>query len=193
MSVMKQLSEYASDRLRLTREGFLQKYAVPVLLHRWDPSNDESDNPSTSAHISMIDLPPKGLNVRPPDSPSALGLSGKLVAAPDVVVLPIVKRFGAVLHDRVSVGRNRNADIHLPFRRISKFHAYFTAAAGGAKFMLTDAGSTNGTFISGKRIPTGQPVEISDKTLIQFSHFLFVFYSATGFYSLLSGESAAPP
>lgn len=186
---MKQLSEYSSDRLRLTRESFLQKYAVPVLLHKWDPNSDDNDIGSTTAHISMMDLPPKGLDTaRLLDPLAVLGLAGKAPSSPDVVVFPISKRSGAVFHDRVSVGRNRNADIHLPFRRISKFHAYFTASAGGTKIMLTDAGSTNGTFISGKRIPTGQPVEIADKAIIHFSHFLFVFYSANGFYSLLSGE-----
>lgn len=186
---MKQLSEYTSDRLRLTRESFLQKYPVPVLLHRWDPANDESDYGSTTAHISMMDLPPKGLETaRLLDPLAMLGLSGKAASSPDVVVFPVSKRSGALFHDRVSVGRNRNADIHLPFRRISKFHAYFTASAGGAKIMVTDAGSTNGTFINGKRIPTGQPMEIADKVIIHFSHFLFVFYSASGFYSLISGE-----
>jgi hypothetical protein len=183
------LSDFHADRLKLTREGFIAKHPTPVLLHKWDLSADEGELASATGHISMIDLPVKPNDLqRAPDPLSALGITGKGVTSIDIVVLPIVKRAVAVFHDRVSVGRNRNADIHLPFRRISKFHAYFTAAPGSPKMTITDAGSTNGTFLNGKRIPTGQPQEITERTVVHFSHFLFVFFTANGFYSLLSGE-----
>ena len=33
---MRRLAEYNTDRLRLTKEGFLAKNGSPVLLHRWE-------------------------------------------------------------------------------------------------------------------------------------------------------------
>lgn len=186
---MRRLTEYNADRLRLTKEGFLSKHASPVLLHRWETPEDDSEYASTTAHISMIDLPARPDIHRPTEPLAALGITTKITNAADVVIFPIVKRqAGGVLQDRVSVGRNRNADIHLPFRRISKFHAFFTSTQNGAKFFLTDAGSTNGSFLNGRRLPTGQPAEIHDRALVHFSQFLFVFFSATAFYSLLTGE-----
>lgn len=184
---MRRLSEYNADRIRLTREGFLAKHPSAVLLHRWEAAEDDSEYAIT-AHISMIDVPAKNDVVRHAEPLAAIGITSKAMNAPDVVAFPIVKRSGGVLQDRVSVGRSRNADIHLPFRRVSKFHAFFTAQPSGGKFFLTDAGSTNGTFVNGRRVSTGQPVEVSDKALIHFSHFLFVFFTPIGFYGLLSGE-----
>jgi hypothetical protein len=189
MSAIRRFTDFRADRLRLTRDDFLKKHPSAVLLHRLDLNADEGELASATGHISMIDLPGKAFEIaRSGDPLAALGLLGKGSSAIDVVVFPIVKRLGAVFHDRVSVGRNRNADIHLPFRRISKFHAFFTSAPATSKYLITDAGSTNGTFISGKRVPTGQPVEIAERSIIHFSHFLFVFVTAPGFYSLLSGD-----
>lgn len=186
---MKRLSDFSADRLRLTRDDFLARHPVPVLLHRYDATAEEGDGSLSTSYASMLDLPHKVVDVsRLTDPLAALGLTGRGSTSLDVAVFPIVKRSGAVFHDRVSVGRNRNADIHLPFRKISKFHAYFTQAPGGSRVMITDAGSTNGTFVGGRRLPTGQPVEVAEKSVILFGQFLFVFFTAAGFYSLISGE-----
>jgi pSer/pThr/pTyr-binding forkhead associated (FHA) protein len=186
---MRRLAEYNSDRLRLTKEGFLSKNGSPVLLHRWEAPEDDSEYASTTAHISMIDLPARPDLTRPTEPLAALGITTKITNANDVVIFPIVKRqAGGVLQDRISVGRNRNADIHLPFRRISKFHAFFTSTQNGAKYFITDAGSTNGTFLNGRRLPAGQSVEVNDRALIHFSQFMFVFFMPTAFYALLTGE-----
>lgn len=185
---MKRLSECSADHLRMTRGDFMAKYPVPVLLHRWDRSADEGEVAAT-AHVSVLDAPAKHFDMaRAADPIHALGFASKGVASLDIVVFPIVKRTGAMLHDRVSVGRSRSADIHLPFRRISKFHAYFTSAPGGSRTMLTDAGSTNGTAVQGRKLPAGSPVEVPERGAIHLSHFLFVFLSAAGFYSFLSQD-----
>lgn len=185
---MKRLSECSADHLRMTRGDFLAKYPVPVLLHRWDKSADEGDAAAT-AHVSLLDGPAKPFEIaRSMDPVHGLGFTSKGAASLDIVVFPIVKRTGAMLHDRVSVGRSRNADIHLPFRRISKFHAYFTTAVGGSKYMITDSGSTNGTSVQGRKLPAGSPAEVPERGVIHLSHFLFLFLSAAGFYSFLSQD-----
>ncbi|MCK6591007.1 MAG: FHA domain-containing protein [Polyangiaceae bacterium] len=186
---MRRLTEYNADRLRLTKEAFLTKHSAPVLLHRWEAPDDDTEYASTTAHISMIDLPARPDVARPTEPLAALGITTKITNANDVVIFPIVKRqSGGVLQDRISVGRNRNADIHLPFRRISKFHAFFTSMQNGAKYFITDAGSTNGTFLNGRRLPAGRSVEVNDRALIHFSQFMFVFFMPNAFYSLLIGE-----
>lgn len=186
---MKRLGEYSADRLRLTREAFLAKHSMPVLLHRWESGVTEADAAFTTANVSMVEMPTRLEPGRPADPLAVLGLTTKASSAYDVIVFPIVKRLaGGALEDRVSVGRSKNADIQLPYRKISKFHAYFTSMNGGKKYFLTDAGSTNGTYLNGRKLSPGRLTELNDRVLIHFSHYLFVYFSPTLFYSLVSGE-----
>lgn len=191
---MKRLGEYSTDRLRLTREAFLAKHSAPVLLHRWETGAVEVDSAFTTANVSMLEMPTKLEPGRPSDSLAVLGLSPRASSAHDVLVFPISKRLpGGALEDRVSVGRSKNADIQLPYRKVSKFHAYFTLSpavpvSAGRKCFLTDAGSTNGTYVNGRRLSSGRPAELNDRMLIHFSHYLFVFFSPALFYSLVAGE-----
>jgi pSer/pThr/pTyr-binding forkhead associated (FHA) protein len=50
----------------------------------------------------------------------------------------------------VTVGRAANNDIVLPYDSISKFHAYFSNV--GNTWTLTDAKSTNGSFVMGRKL-----------------------------------------
>lgn len=186
---MKRLGDYSADRLRLTREAFLAKHSAPVLLHRWETSAVEAEGAYTTANVSMMEVPTRLETARNADPLAVLGLGAKVNSTYDVIVFPIVKKVpGGVLEDRVSVGRNKTADIQLPYRKISKFHAYFTSASGGKKYFLTDAGSTNGTFVNGRKLSPGRLTELNDRVLIHFSHYLFVYFSPVMFYSLVSGE-----
>lgn len=58
-------------------------------------------------------------------------------------------RFASML----TVGRAANSDLRLNVPSVSKFHAYFTHVAREKSWYLSDANSSNGTFVAGKEIP----------------------------------------
>ena len=68
-------------------------------------------------------------------------------------VYPLEKREGTnPFATMVTLGRAANNDVVVVHRAVSKFHAYFRPA--GAQWAVYDAGSLNGTQVSGRRIPT---------------------------------------
>ena len=69
-------------------------------------------------------------------------------------------------------------------RRISTFHAYFTEAGG---FTLSDAGSRNGTWVSGRLlIPKGPPSQVLvSGDSVRFAQLEFTFMSPTTAWDVL--------
>ncbi len=80
----------------------------------------------------------------------AAALAGGLPSTADVA-----KREGANTHPWVSVGRARNNDICIAFKKVSKFHAFITLVSP-SEARITDAGSANGTWVRGERISPNQ-------------------------------------
>jgi hypothetical protein len=80
--------------------------------------------------------------------------------------------YDVVLSDRrrvpvrgtITLGRDPGSTIALADRTVSRRHARITAAADGAP-VLTDAGSSYGTWVDGTRI--GEPVELRDGAVIR--------------------------
>ncbi|HXF43151.1 MAG TPA: FHA domain-containing protein [Pyrinomonadaceae bacterium] len=68
---------------------------------------------------------------------------------------------------RISVGRTSDNDLVLPDSSVSKAHAAIRLTQDG-KLLIADLGSSNGTFVSGVRIPYGKSMEISPSTLLKF-------------------------
>ncbi|WP_146528217.1 EAL domain-containing protein [Novipirellula artificiosorum] len=78
------------------------------------------------------------------------------------------------------IGRKPGVSLRLQFRTVSGQHASLSVKEGG--LWLTDLGSTNGTYINGKRVVPKQPVKIGEEELIHFAEAPFRVYrqSATG-------------
>lgn len=53
--------------------------------------------------------------------------------------------------ESLAVGRSSRCDLAIPDPSLSRFHAYFSLRADGA-VEIQDSGSTNGTFLNGRRI-----------------------------------------
>jgi putative peptide zinc metalloprotease protein len=64
----------------------------------------------------------------------------------------------------ITLGRDPGSTIALADRTVSRRHARITAVASGAP-VLTDAGSSYGTWVDGRRI--GEPVELRDGAVIR--------------------------
>jgi len=68
----------------------------------------------------------------------------------------------------VVVGRHPNCDARLDSPRVSRWHCCMTEVDGGV--WVRDLGSTNGTWIGGRRINSGR-LRIGDVLLIAHLHF----------------------
>lgn len=180
---MRPIADYYEDRLRLSEQQFIERHRSPVLLHRV-----KEGEPQSGAYKTLLRPPTTLVNaVRLSQALPSLGLpAGAHKDAAELVAYPLVKRPGAPFPERITVGRTRNMDLCLPLPQVSKFHAYVTLCDGGTRFLLTDNGSTNGTFVSGKRLSPEQTLEIRSGALIQFGDFQSLFFTAASLYGLLS-------
>jgi hypothetical protein len=84
---------------------------------------------------------------------------------------PLVKREAGHTYSRITVGRTRNNDVVLDIEAISKLHAYFKLNRKG-NYTVSDAGSTNGTWVDGTRLEKNQPVELRGGESIVFGNAL---------------------
>ncbi|HSS19296.1 MAG TPA: FHA domain-containing protein [Pyrinomonadaceae bacterium] len=68
---------------------------------------------------------------------------------------------------RLSVGRVSDNELKLNHSSVSKVHAALTMNAQGT-LLVADTGSTNGTFINGRRIAYGEARQIEDGDVVGF-------------------------
>jgi hypothetical protein len=68
---------------------------------------------------------------------------------------------------RMSVGRGTDNDLYINDRSVSKIHATLVMNREGT-LLVADTGSTNGTFINGRRIGYGEARQIEDGDVVGF-------------------------
>jgi hypothetical protein len=68
---------------------------------------------------------------------------------------------------RVNVGRASDSDLSLPHPSVSKIHAALQMNREGT-LLVTDTGSTNGTFINGRRLAYGEARTVEDGDVVAF-------------------------
>lgn len=74
---------------------------------------------------------------------------------------------------QMMLGRSGDVDVPVNDQQVSRRHALFVCGPDGVK--LVDAGSANGTFLSGARLPAQQPVPLSDGAQIRVGQTLIKF------------------
>ncbi|MGE0713409.1 MAG: FHA domain-containing protein [Planctomycetota bacterium] len=134
------MSKLLESFLTLSRDEFLEAHPYPVVV---------TDNPGTdldNAHFHTI--------AAAPDAGASSTDHARLLERVERVgkwafQLKKKGRFASML----TVGRAANSDLRLNVPSVSKFHAYFTHVAREKAWYLSDANSSNGTFVSGKEIP----------------------------------------
>ncbi len=67
----------------------------------------------------------------------------------------------------MSVGRGTDNDLYLNHASVSKVHAALMLNREGT-LLVADTGSTNGTFINGRRIAYGEARHIEDGDVVGF-------------------------
>ncbi|HUQ31459.1 MAG TPA: FHA domain-containing protein [Pyrinomonadaceae bacterium] len=68
---------------------------------------------------------------------------------------------------RISVGRGTDNDLHVNHASVSKIHAALRMSKEGT-IVVADTGSTNGTFINGRRLAYGEARTIEDGDVVGF-------------------------
>ena len=104
------------------------------------------------------------------------------------VVFPLLKSQGNAFGRGITVGRTGNNDVVLDDGSVSRFHAWFSRDAGEAGFLLTDAGSKNGSYVAGGRLLARKPVPVGDGMRVRFGQVEATFYTAGGFARLLAAR-----
>ena len=101
-------------------------------------------------------------------------------------VYPLSKKPGASFADMITVGRTPNNDVVLRDVTISRFHAYFRQR--GDKWIVADAGSKNGSEMSGEPLEARKERELVSGTALRIGDLELTFYLANDLYGILGGR-----
>lgn len=183
---MKPISDLAADFRRLGAEGYLGRHPYAVIVHLM---SEEPEGPAAgfnTGHISSAERPSLPMGGAARAAMAGVRLPAALSGPGRVLFYPIVKRADGVFRERISVGRTRNTDVCLPSVKVSKLQAYFTTSSlHEPRYYLSDAGSTNGTFVNDAALDRERPVALADGDSVRFSDLTFLFYTPRGLCRLL--------
>ncbi|HKU39784.1 MAG TPA: FHA domain-containing protein [Polyangiales bacterium] len=90
---------------------------------------------------------------------------------------------------RIVLGRGPAADVRIPHRTVSEFHA--TVQLHGDVWQLADAGSTNGTKLNGTRLTGDRPKRLRDGDRIELGAYELSFHTAVFVPEPVSAERTA--
>ncbi|MCA9602584.1 MAG: FHA domain-containing protein [Polyangiales bacterium] len=91
--------------------------------------------------------------------------------------------------ERVLVGRSAASDVRIPHASVSLEHAIFRRQ--GARWVIEDKASTNGTFVRGSRIPPGRPKVIEAGEEVRLGDFVVYFHPGVAVPSTTSADRTA--
>src|SRR6266571_4118020 len=77
----------------------------------------------------------------------------------------------ALSSERTTLGRNTDCTIPLAGKQVRRQHAHFYFEGG--QYFVQDIGSSNGTYVNGKRIPAHHPTPINEGDTFQIGPYLF--------------------
>jgi pSer/pThr/pTyr-binding forkhead associated (FHA) protein len=104
------------------------------------------------------------------------------------VVLLVKKTKDNAFQRGVTVGRTGNNDIVLDDPSVSRFHAWFQRDERGGTWTVADAGSKNGTTLSGTRLKGKRPVKVPDQTRLQFGEVPLTLFLPERFFAFLESR-----
>jgi hypothetical protein len=106
------------------------------------------------------------------------------------VVFPVLKSRTNAFGRGITVGRTGNNDVVLDDGSVSRFHAWFARVEGQEGFLLTDAGSKNGSWVGGARLTPRKAVPVQDGARLRFGQVEVAFYTASSFVRMLAVRMA---
>ena len=136
------------------QEAFLEAYPYPVIIT--DDPGEEGEDASFHTIAKL------------PDSTTSAGEKADRVLA-QVGRWAFQLRKKSRFASMVTLGRAANSDIRVNISSVSKFHAYFTHVARESAWYVSDANSSNGTFLDGAELPSSHgKVKLEDGSLLRF-------------------------
>lgn len=96
--------------------------------------------------------------------PSDVNLIARATLSAGTRELPLIIKPGG---RRLSVGRGADNELHLDHGSVSKIHAALVMNREGT-LLVSDTGSTNGTYINGRRLAYGEARQIEDGDVVSF-------------------------
>lgn len=84
---------------------------------------------------------------------------------------PEAGRHFTLSDERTTLGRNTDCAVPLAGKQVSRQHAHLYHE--GEQFFVEDLGSSNGTFVNGKRIPAHRPTALGENDSFQIGPYLF--------------------
>jgi hypothetical protein len=119
------------------------------------------------------------------------GLTAPVIGGGEPMACVIEKTKENAFKERVTIGRTNNNDVVLEDASVSRFHAYFEQADG--QWVVVDAGSRNGSFISGKKLPGRTPTPLFNGMVLRIGTVKLTFLSSAGFVELLERRAPRQP
>ena len=182
------LDVYLADAMLMQEEDFFDRHPHPVLVIPEPDANvlRELIRPETLIPGQPM---PALYDFLDPRSEKAAG------ASLDALCLGLRPRDGQSF-DRITLGRDPEADVVLLDGSISKIHAEISWDDASGRCVLTDLGSRNGTFVGDDRIGDRANAEVRAGAQIRFGTLLARFYPPRAFLAWLSTGMArvgAPP
>lgn len=104
-----------------------------------------------------------------PELPVAQAMATAAPRAVSATVYALRRRIGTA-NRPLTIGRTKATDVVIDDKTVSKLHAFFATQDDGT-LRLTDAGSTNGTFVDGVRLrapPAGQEHVVAPGDVVRF-------------------------
>ncbi|MFT3707976.1 MAG: FHA domain-containing protein [Archangium sp.] len=111
------------------------------------------------------------------------GLSVPAIGGGDPMAVVIEKTKDNAFQRRITIGRTANNDIVLDDSSVSRFHAWIEHR--NEEYVLVDAGSRNGSTISGKKIAAKAPASLSNGLVVRIGALQLTYYTAQGFLDML--------
>ena len=136
--------------------------------------------PSPQGAAQVPDEPGERLPLRTLSS-----VATPMTGVTEPMVFPVIKNQENAFGRGITVGRTGNNDVVLDDGTVSRFHAWFQREADGG-YLLTDAGSKNGSFVSGMRLVPRRATALADGTRLRFGQVEVTFYLASGFTKVLA-------
>jgi pSer/pThr/pTyr-binding forkhead associated (FHA) protein len=90
---------------------------------------------------------------------------------------------------RIVLGRGSSADVRIPHRTVSEFHA--TVQMRGDAWLLADASSTNGTKLNGQPLQGDRPRRLHESDLIEIGAYVLSFHTGVFVPEPVSAERTA--
>jgi hypothetical protein len=160
--------------VQLGREEFLASAAPAALVrHR----TDLDSAPTSGVHTLSIDQHIEETLPHGRETPTGNW---------NLEVYPLTKKAGASFPDRITIGRTSNNDIVIPDGSVSRLHAY--VRRDGQSWVVADAGSKNGSWLSSVQLIARKERPISSRAELRLGDVDLTFYLAGELFIALGGE-----